>query len=177
VYSTSQRSESAHSPPHPTPPTLPSLPNTIKWMIEHLQGWPAVYPTGRISENLPPPPPNHSPYPPQHYKVDDGAFAGMAGSGKTTLLQRVNAYLHQTGNPAYILNLDPAVLEVPYEANIDIRDTVRLPSKTMRSRAWLQVSSSGQPNVFETVQSPVWALLAHRNDLNCTANQKGSLPL
>jgi GTPase SAR1 family protein len=48
----------------------------------------------------------------------------MAGSGKTTLLQRVNAHLHENQVPAYILNLDPAVLEVPYEANIDIRDTV-----------------------------------------------------
>lgn len=48
----------------------------------------------------------------------------MAGSGKTTLLQRMNAYTHQIGHPAYVLNLDPAVLSVPYEANIDIRDTV-----------------------------------------------------
>ena len=31
--------------------------------------------------------------------------------------------------PGYILNLDPAVLDVPYGANIDIRDTVHAPSK------------------------------------------------
>lgn len=48
----------------------------------------------------------------------------MAGSGKTTLLQRLNAHLHQKGTPPYILNLDPAVTHMPYEANIDIRDTV-----------------------------------------------------
>ncbi len=49
----------------------------------------------------------------------------MAGSGKTTLIQRINAHLHQHKQPGYIINLDPAVEHVPYEANIDIRDTVR----------------------------------------------------
>ena len=51
--------------------------------------------------------------------------AGMAGSGKTTLMQRFNNYFHMQKIPNYILNLDPAVLEVPYEPNVDIRDTVR----------------------------------------------------
>lgn len=49
----------------------------------------------------------------------------MAGSGKTTLLQRLNSHLHTTNTPGYIINLDPAVTQVPYGANIDIRDTVR----------------------------------------------------
>lgn len=49
---------------------------------------------------------------------------GMAGSGKTTLMQRLNSYLHSKNTPPYILNLDPAVTHMPYEANIDIRDTV-----------------------------------------------------
>ena len=49
---------------------------------------------------------------------------GMAGSGKTTLLQRINTYLHEKGRPGYLLNLDPAVTDTPYEPNIDIRDTV-----------------------------------------------------
>lgn len=50
----------------------------------------------------------------------------MAGSGKTTLLQRLNSHLHTTNTPGYIINLDPAVTQVPYGANIDIRDTVRM---------------------------------------------------
>jgi GPN-loop GTPase len=51
---------------------------------------------------------------------------GMAGAGKTSFVQRINAYLHSLSppSPPYILNLDPAVTRVPYEANIDIRDTV-----------------------------------------------------
>ncbi|KAF7317777.1 GPN-loop GTPase [Mycena kentingensis (nom. inval.)] len=49
---------------------------------------------------------------------------GMAGAGKSTFVQRINSYLHTQNRPPYILNLDPAVTRVPFEANIDIRDTV-----------------------------------------------------
>jgi len=51
---------------------------------------------------------------------------GMAGAGKSTFVQRLNAHLHakEPPSPPYILNLDPAVTYMPYEPNIDIRDTV-----------------------------------------------------
>ncbi|KAM3625329.1 uncharacterized protein V6R79_010342 [Siganus canaliculatus] len=49
---------------------------------------------------------------------------GMAGSGKTTFVQRLTAHLHSSKTPPYVINLDPAVHEVPFPANIDIRDTV-----------------------------------------------------
>ncbi|KAJ2777799.1 GPN-loop GTPase 1 [Coemansia javaensis] len=49
---------------------------------------------------------------------------GMAGSGKTTLMQRMNAYLHERNDAPYVVNLDPAVAKLPFQANIDIRDTV-----------------------------------------------------
>jgi GTPase SAR1 family protein len=56
---------------------------------------------------------------------------GMAGSGKTTFMQRINAHLHSqaeeehaTVAAPYVLNLDPAVRNVPFDANIDIRDSV-----------------------------------------------------
>ncbi|GAB1522029.1 hypothetical protein RhiTH_005133 [Rhizoctonia solani] len=56
---------------------------------------------------------------------------GMAGSGKTTFVQRITSYLRSTASsttdaprPPYVINLDPAVANVPFEANIDIRDTV-----------------------------------------------------
>jgi GTPase SAR1 family protein len=56
---------------------------------------------------------------------------GMAGSGKTTFVQRLVGHLHakKTKNPEkfkppYVINLDPACIEVPYPANVDIRDTV-----------------------------------------------------
>ncbi|XP_028581253.2 GPN-loop GTPase 1 isoform X1 [Podarcis muralis] len=50
---------------------------------------------------------------------------GMAGSGKTALVQRLTAHLHSRGCPPYVINLDPAVHELPFPANIDIRDTVK----------------------------------------------------
>lgn len=49
---------------------------------------------------------------------------GMAGSGKTTFMQRLNAHLHAQKKPPYIINLDPAVKNVPFDRNIDIRDSV-----------------------------------------------------
>ena len=49
---------------------------------------------------------------------------GMAGSGKTTFIQRINAHLHSEKTPPYVVNLDPAVHELPYPCNVDIRDTV-----------------------------------------------------
>ncbi|EFY88540.1 hypothetical protein J3458_019326 [Metarhizium acridum] len=49
---------------------------------------------------------------------------GMAGSGKTTFMQRINAHLHGKNQPPYVINLDPAVLNVPFDPNIDIRDSV-----------------------------------------------------
>ncbi|CEO98436.1 GPN-loop GTPase [Plasmodiophora brassicae] len=49
---------------------------------------------------------------------------GMAGSGKTTFMQRIVAHLSARSTPAYVVNIDPAVTSVPYDTNIDIRDTV-----------------------------------------------------
>ncbi|CAI7672828.1 unnamed protein product [Penicillium discolor] len=49
---------------------------------------------------------------------------GMAGSGKTTFMQRINSYLHEKKTVPYVVNLDPAVHSVPFESNIDIRDSI-----------------------------------------------------
>jgi GTPase SAR1 family protein len=39
-------------------------------------------------------------------------------------MQRLNAHLHAAQEPPYIINLDPAVKNVPFDRNIDIRDSV-----------------------------------------------------
>jgi GTPase SAR1 family protein len=39
-------------------------------------------------------------------------------------MQRINAHLHGQKDPPYVMNLDPAVLNVPFTPNIDIRDSV-----------------------------------------------------
>ncbi|XP_055389308.1 GPN-loop GTPase 1 [Condylostylus longicornis] len=48
---------------------------------------------------------------------------GMAGSGKTTFVKKLHQLVYDSYKP-YVINLDPACLETPYHANIDIRDTV-----------------------------------------------------
>ncbi|XP_013184474.2 GPN-loop GTPase 1 [Amyelois transitella] len=48
---------------------------------------------------------------------------GMAGAGKTTFACRVASEIVD-GTCPYLVNLDPACRDVPFPANIDIRDTV-----------------------------------------------------
>ncbi|KAM3961882.1 GPN-loop GTPase 1 isoform 2-T2 [Aphomia sociella] len=48
---------------------------------------------------------------------------GMAGAGKTSFTRRLASKVIEDSRP-YLINLDPACREVPYPANIDIRDTV-----------------------------------------------------
>ena len=40
-------------------------------------------------------------------------------------VQRLNSHLHSKKTPPYLINLDPAVLKIPFGANIDIRDSVK----------------------------------------------------
>jgi len=49
---------------------------------------------------------------------------GMAGSGKSTWMHRLVLRLQSEKKRVYTLNLDPAVRNVAYPVNIDIRDTV-----------------------------------------------------
>ena len=39
-------------------------------------------------------------------------------------MRRITAHLHARKDPPYVINLDPAVLSVPFGTNIDIRDAV-----------------------------------------------------
>ncbi|KAE8698264.1 GPN-loop GTPase 1 [Hibiscus syriacus] len=50
---------------------------------------------------------------------------GMAGSGKTTFLHRLVCHAQASNIRGYVMNLDPAVMTLPFGANIDIRDTVK----------------------------------------------------
>ena len=90
------------------------------------------------------------------FQILDCAIAGMAGSGKTTLMQRLSTHLHTNQLPGYILNLDPAVTQVPYGANIDIRDTV---------------CKASEGSVIAPRVCSIWHL-AHRNSLHAQVNYK-----
>mmetsp|Transcript_11155 Transcript_11155/g.24959 ORF Transcript_11155/g.24959 Transcript_11155/m.24959 type:complete len:362 (+) Transcript_11155:3-1088(+) len=50
---------------------------------------------------------------------------GMAGSGKSTWMHRLVVRLQSEKKRVYTVNLDPAVRNLAYPVNIDIRDTVK----------------------------------------------------
>lgn len=45
---------------------------------------------------------------------------GMAGSGKTTFVMKLDSYLRQYKRAPYLVNLDPACKNMPYQPNIGI---------------------------------------------------------
>src|SRR3989338_1632012 len=49
---------------------------------------------------------------------------GMAGSGKTTVMRRLTSSLRENKEGLFVLNLDPACIDLPYPCHIDIRKTV-----------------------------------------------------
>lgn len=51
---------------------------------------------------------------------------GTAGSGKSLLTNALKNWYVNRGEDAIAVNLDPGVLELPYEADVDIRDRVQL---------------------------------------------------
>lgn len=52
-------------------------------------------------------------------------LVGPAASGKSTLTKAYGGWLTRNGYSVTIVNLDPAVKRLPYEASIDVRDLVR----------------------------------------------------
>ncbi|XP_074904855.1 GPN-loop GTPase 1 [Buteo buteo] len=62
---------------------------------------------------------------------EDGGPGVCAGAGQGRLrenhlrVQRLAAHLHGQRCPPYVINLDPAVHDLPFPANIDIRDPVK----------------------------------------------------
>lgn len=51
---------------------------------------------------------------------------GTAGSGKTSVAKAFNRYLDQEGLDSVLVNLDPGVTHLPYEADVDVREWIRL---------------------------------------------------
>lgn len=90
------------------------------------------------------------------------ACIGMAGSGKTTFMQRVNAYLHSKKTPPYVLNLDPAVLNVPFEPNIDIRDSINYKEVMKQYNLGPNGGILTSLNLFATKVDQILALMERR---------------
>lgn len=87
---------------------------------------------------------------------------GMAGSGKTTFMQRLNADLHSSGHTPYVINLDPAVLHLPFTPNIDIRDTVNYKQVMQQYRLGPNGGILTSLNLFTTRFDQVLDLLQER---------------
>lgn len=51
---------------------------------------------------------------------------GPPGSGKTTCCNGLSLFLRSCGREICVINLDPAVENVPYPCDVDIRDLVSL---------------------------------------------------
>ncbi|KAL0077342.1 GPN-loop GTPase [Phycomyces blakesleeanus] len=89
---------------------------------------------------------------------------GMAGSGKTTFMQRINAHLHAKKTPPYVVNLDPAVGNLPFTANIDVRDTVNYKEVMKQYNLGPNGGILTSLNLFTTKFDQVLDLIAKRAD-------------
>ncbi|CCF58180.1 hypothetical protein KAFR_0E00260 [Kazachstania africana CBS 2517] len=104
---------------------------------------------------------------------------GMAGSGKTTFMQRLNSHLRASPdhkNP-YVINLDPAVLKVPYGANIDIRDSIKYKKVMENYRLGPNGAIVTSLNLFATKIDQVIGLVEKKNDAydHCIVDTPGQI--
>jgi len=92
------------------------------------------------------------------------------GSGKTTFMQRINNYLHINKQKPYVLNLDPAVLSVPFEPNIDIRDSINYKEVMKQYNLGPNGGILTSLNLFATKIDQVIALLEKRATPDSTSS-------
>ncbi len=89
---------------------------------------------------------------------------GMAGSGKTTFTNKLTSFLAEQGKRTYNINLDPAVLNVSFHANIDIRDSVKY--KEVMKKYQLEPNGAilTSLNIFAAQFDQVVQLIEQRQD-------------
>ncbi|KAJ4721980.1 GPN-loop GTPase [Melia azedarach] len=89
---------------------------------------------------------------------------GMAGSGKTTFLHRLVCHTQASNIRGYVMNLDPAVMTLPFGANIDIRDTVRYKEVMKQFNLGPNGGILTSLNLFATKFDEVISLIERRAD-------------
>lgn len=89
---------------------------------------------------------------------------GMAGSGKTTFLHRLVCHTQASNIRGYVLNLDPAVMTLPFGANIDIRDTVKYKEVMKQFNLGPNGGILTSLNLFATKFDEVVAVIERRAD-------------
>lgn len=77
-------------------------------------------------------------------------------------MQRINSHLHAKKTPPYVINLDPAVINVPFESNIDIRDSVNYKEVMKQYNLGPNGGILTSLNLFATKVDQVVSLLERR---------------
>ncbi|KAK1292039.1 hypothetical protein QJS10_CPB17g01002 [Acorus calamus] len=85
-------------------------------------------------------------------------------SGKTTFLHRLVCHTEASNIRGYVLNLDPAVMTLPFGANIDIRDTVRYKDVMKEYNLGPNGGILTSLNLFATKFDEVVSLIERRAD-------------
>lgn len=88
-------------------------------------------------------------------------------------MQRINSYLHSKRQIPYVLNLDPAVHSVPFESNIDIRDSINYKEVMKQYNLGPNGGILTSLNLFATKVDQIIALLERRVDPNNPSNPGG----
>ncbi|XP_044260220.1 GPN-loop GTPase 1 isoform X2 [Tribolium madens] len=96
---------------------------------------------------------------------------GMAGSGKTSLVTR----LSNSPKKPYVVNLDPACLNLPYFANIDIRDTVNYKEVMKQYKLGPNGAIVTSLNLFSTKFSEVIGFIEKSNHELCILDTPGQI--
>ncbi|KAL6541266.1 GPN-loop GTPase qqt2 [Orobanche hederae] len=89
---------------------------------------------------------------------------GMAGSGKTTFLHRLVCHTMASNIRGYVVNLDPAVMTLPFGANIDIRDTVQYKEVMKQFNLGPNGGILTSLNLFSTKFDEVISMIERRAD-------------
>ena len=87
---------------------------------------------------------------------------GMAGSGKSTFMHRMVVRLQSKQKRVYTVNLDPAVRNLAYPVNIDIRDTVNYKEVMKHFGLGPNGGIMTSLNLFATKFDQVLAILSRR---------------
>lgn len=81
-------------------------------------------------------------------------------------MQRINSHLHSKKTVPYVMNLDPAVHSVPFESNIDIRDSINYKEVMKQYNLGPNGGILTSLNLFATKVDQIIALLEKRTAPN-----------
>ena len=84
-------------------------------------------------------------------------------------MQRINSYLHSKRDAPYVINLDPAVRNVPFDCNIDIRDSLNYKEVMREYNLGPNGGILTSLNIFATKIDQVMAILEKRTSPNSDA--------